>query len=289
MKQKIRKLIEKIDPTERKNQTYLTSYCKSLLEREQFQNIKNYCIFIGYQRSGSSLVGALLDAHPNAVIAHELNVMQYFEAGFNKNQIYHLLKENSQEYGQQGRNWSGYSYQVPNQWQGKYKEIEVIGDKKAALSAIRLAKKPQLLKQISNTVGVPLKIIHIVRNPYDNIATMYKKSDRRKTKVLSFRETIEYYFSLCSDIQKIKQLVAKDSVFDLRQENLIDNSIDTLQELCRFLALETDDNYLQDCASIIFQSPRKTRETIDWKSEDIEFVAENIRDYDFLRGYTFAN
>ena len=286
---KIRQLINKVDFTKPKNKIYLTSYYKSLLNSKQFQNIESYCIFIGYQRSGSSLIGALLDAHPNAVIAHELNVMQYFEANFNKNQIYYLLQQNSQEYAEKGRNWSGYSYQVPNQWQGKFTEIKVIGDKKAALSAIKLSKNPQLLEQIKKTVAVPIKIIHIMRNPYDNITTMFKKSDRKRTKALNFRETIEYYFSLCDDISKIKQLVPNDIVFDIKQESVINNSQKKLQELCAFLNLEADEAYLQDCASIIFKSPRKTRETIDWKPEDIELVAQKMNNYNFLQGYSFAD
>lgn len=289
MKQKIRQFVNKVDLTNPRNQTFLSSYYKSLFNKKQFKTIENYCIFIGYQRSGSSLIGALLDAHPNAVIAHELNVMQYFEANFNKNQIYYLLQQNSQEYAEKGRNWSGYSYQVLNQWQGKFTEIKVIGDKKAALSAIKISKNPQLLQQIQKTVAVPIKIIHIMRNPYDNITTMFEKSDRKRTDALNFRETIEYYFSLCNDISKIKRLVPNDSVFDIKQESIINNPQKNIQKLCAFLNLEAEEAYLQDCASIIFKSPKKTRETIDWKSEDIELVAQKIANYDFLQGYSFAD
>ena len=288
MKQRIRQIINQIDFTQPKNKIFLTSYYNSLFNNNHFKTIENYCIFIGYQRSGSSLIGALLDAHPNAVIAHELNVMQYFAANFNKNQIYYLLQQNSQEYAERGRNWSGYSYQVPNQWQGKFAKIKVIGDKKAALSAIQLSKNPQLLQQIKNTVTIPIKIIHIMRNPYDNITTMFKKSDRKRTNALNFRETIEYYFSLCDDIKQIK-LVSSDPVFEIKQESVIDNPQKNLRELCNFLNLEADEAYLQDCASIVFKSPRKTRETIEWKPEDIELVAEKISFYDFLQGYSFED
>ena len=289
MKQKLRQLVNKVDFTNSKNQIFWTSYYQSLFNSQQFKTIKNYCIFIGYQRSGSSLIGALLDAHPNAVIAHELNVMQYFEARFNRHQIYHLLQQNAREYAARGRNWSGYSYQVPNQWQGKSQEIKVIGDKKAALSAIKLSRNPQLLERIKNTVAVPIKIVHIMRNPYDNITTMFKKGDRKKTNALNFRETIEYYFSLCEDINRIKQLVPQESVFDLKQETLINNPQETLKQLCTFLNLEADATYLQDCASIIFKSPRKTRETIAWQPEDIDFIALKINDYNFLQGYSFED
>ena len=32
-----------------------------------------FCLFVGYSRSGHSLVGALLDAHPEITIAHQVN------------------------------------------------------------------------------------------------------------------------------------------------------------------------------------------------------------------------
>lgn len=287
MKQKIKKAINKLNYLDPKNRIFFSSYYNSLLDKKHFKTVENYCIFIGYQRSGSSLVGSLLDAHPNAVIAHELNAIKYFKANFSKDQIYYLLKHNAEEYAQQGRNWSGYSYQVPNQWQGKFSKIKIIGDKKAALFTIELIDNPQLLGQIQKTVEVPIKMIHVVRNPYDNITTMFKKKDRRRTKVLNFRETIEYYFSLCENIKDIKNMVSHDSILDIRQEMLIENPQKTLSELGVFLNIETSKAYLQDCASIVFKSPRKTRETIEWNPDDIKLVAEQIDRYEFLKGYSF--
>jgi len=35
-----------------------------------FSEIETYCTFIGYSRSGHSIIAALLDAHPNIVMAH---------------------------------------------------------------------------------------------------------------------------------------------------------------------------------------------------------------------------
>jgi hypothetical protein len=37
--------------------------------------VRSFCLFIGYPRSGHSLVGSLLDAHPDIAIAHEVNVL----------------------------------------------------------------------------------------------------------------------------------------------------------------------------------------------------------------------
>ena len=281
--------LKKINIFNSNNTTFIKSYCQSLKFKKDFLSIDKYCIFIGYQRSGSSLVGALLDAHPNIVIAHELNAMKFFESKFSKHQIYYLLLENSQKFAEQGRNWSGYSYKVPNQWQGKFSNLKIIGDKKAALSTIKLGQNLQLLKQINATVKVPIKFVHVYRNPYDNITTMFKKKDRKKTELLDFEGTINYYFELCESINILKKNIPTENIFDLQHELLIHNPQQTLKQLCHFLEIEASNEYLNDCASIIFKSPRKTRETIQWKEEHLELVKNKMMKFDFLQEYCYSS
>lgn len=287
MIQRFASKLKKINFINSNNMIFLKSYYQSLKVKKEFSNINNYCIFIGYQRSGSSLVGSLLDAHPNVVIAHELNAMKFFESKFNKDQIYYLLLKNSQKFAEQGRSWSGYSYTVPNQWQGKFDNLQIIGDKKAALSTIKLGQNPQLLEQIRKTIQLPLKFIHVYRNPYDNITTMFKNKDRKKTKLLDFEGTINYYFDLCEIINTLKKNIPTQDIFDLQHESLIHNPQKALQELCHFLDIEPTNEYLNDCASIVFKSPRKTRETIQWSEEQIELVKSKMIDFDFLQEYCY--
>ncbi|PSO51862.1 MAG: hypothetical protein BRC34_14235, partial [Cyanobacteria bacterium QH_1_48_107] len=68
----------------------LTYVLETLKDKKNFQNVDKYCMFIGYPRSGHSLVGSLLDAHPNIIIAHELNALNFVDMGFNQQQIYYL-------------------------------------------------------------------------------------------------------------------------------------------------------------------------------------------------------
>ena len=51
---------------------------------------------------------------------------------------------------------------------------QVIGDKKGGVTSQLLVdpNKMGILKEISQVVQVPMKFIHITRNPFDNIATM---------------------------------------------------------------------------------------------------------------------
>ncbi|MDP9138749.1 MAG: hypothetical protein M3N38_11330, partial [Pseudomonadota bacterium] len=55
-----------------------------------FDDLEVYCTFIGYPRSGHSIMGSLLDAHPNIIIAHELDALRFLKAGFSERQLYFL-------------------------------------------------------------------------------------------------------------------------------------------------------------------------------------------------------
>jgi hypothetical protein len=56
---------------------YLRSAYHGMLHGKLFDQVQSYCMFVGHPRSGHTLIGALLDAHPHIVIAHELNALRY--------------------------------------------------------------------------------------------------------------------------------------------------------------------------------------------------------------------
>ena len=82
---------------------YVTSLLENRSNAEFFRDIETYCMFIGYPRTGHSLIGSLLDAHPRIVIAHELDAVNLFKRGFSRNQVFHLLLENSKKMAAMGR------------------------------------------------------------------------------------------------------------------------------------------------------------------------------------------
>ena len=102
----------------------------ALRHRQDFDRVERFCLFLGYSRSGHTLPGAMLSAHPNAVVAHELDVLRYVEMGFDRDAIFSLLCDRDRWFCRRHCEWTGYSYAIPNQWQGRYETLRVIGDKK---------------------------------------------------------------------------------------------------------------------------------------------------------------
>ena len=264
---------------------YFKYYLYEFFKHEDFfKSVEKYCMFIGYTRSGHSLIGSLLDAHPNIIISHELNALRLFEKGISKRKIYYLILQNSRRQSAAVRQETGYSYQVPNQWQGKFKTLKVIGDKRGSGSNRIIRDNPDILKVLENKIDVPIKFIHVIRNPYDNISTIAYRTHRKGDKL---EYGINLYFKNCEAVQFLKTKVSKNDIYDVRHESLIDDPRTVLKELCAFLEVEAPQDYLEDCAGIIFKSPKKTRFNSHWSNELIELVKNKIGKFEFLREYSY--
>ena len=266
---------------------FVTSLYHSRGERALFRDVRTYCMFVGYARSGHSIVGALLDAHPEAIVPDEVDVLQYVAAGFNRDQIFHLLLARSRRQAGKGRTKGGrdgrtYSYSVPGQWQGRFTQLRVMGDSTAGRSTQRIAERPELMDQLRATMGgTQVKLLHVFRNPFDTISTMNLRSGR------ALEDGVERYFANCATIVALERQLPQGVVLNLRQEDLINQPDESLLHLCRFLDLEPDEAYVRACAEILYRSPSKSRERVGWPPKLIRAVHDRIETFEVLRGYSF--
>ena len=249
--------------------------------RAEFDRVRIYALFAGYPRSGHSLVGAMLNAHRNAVISHELNVSNLFLAGCDRNVVYSRILARASWFNLKG-NRSNYEYQIPKQWQGRFEAIHVIGDKGGGWVADAIGKHPDLLNKIRDTVRVPLRFIHVVRNPFDNIAAISKWHP------LSIDESIDHYFSLCQTMSWLLTALDSSEIITVHHEDFIRTPEATLSEVCTFLNLHPDAEYLAACASITFEKPTNSRLGVQWSAAHLERIEQQRQSFAFLRGYDFA-
>ena len=264
---------------------FVTSFVAGRKEREVFDSIERYCMFIGNPRSGHSLVGSLLDAHPEAVISHELDALRYVHAGFTRDQLYALILEKQRADAEAGR-WSGvYQYAVPDQWQGRYSKLRVIGDKKGGRSTRRMLDNPRLLPKLRSLTGIPVRFVHIVRNPFDNITTMHGKKKDRST----LADTLAAYFRQCEGVEQTRRETADGEMLELRHEDLLVDTPAFLRTVCSFVGLEATDDYIASCASILFESPNRSREKGAWTPELIAEVERRMQAFSFLSSYSFES
>ena len=217
-------------------------------------------------------------------MAHELDALKYVEAGFGRDQLFTLIVGHQQSRVADGfRSGSGYTYEVPGQWQGRYRRLEVIGDKKGGRSTMRLAENLDLFDRLQDAVGVPVKVVQVVRNPYDNIATMYRRGHR-----LPLAEHAATYFRLAATVRDLRERVDDDRFHEFRLEDLIADPTTTLRRLTGFLGLEAPEDYLAACAGIVFPTGRETRTDAAWTPELLASVAQRATEYPSLDGYRFT-
>jgi hypothetical protein len=246
----------------------------------RFSGVKVYCVFVGYPRSGHSLIGSLIDAHPNALVSHRLDSLKYVQAGASRTELFARIARNSERFAASGRGLTRYSYAVPDQWQGRDEGLVVVGDQEGKGATERMAADPALLTRLLALDGVDVRFLHVVRNPYDNIATWARRLNR------TIAETTERYFLLCDAIERLRSGLPEGALLDVWHERFVADPEGGLREICGFLGLPVTDDYVRDCARIVFEEPRRTRHSSEWTPASVETVARRAAAIDFLAGYT---
>jgi len=251
-----------------------------------FRDVQTFLMFIGQTKSGGTMIGAMLDAHPNAVVADEVDAVRFVEAGFSRNQVFHLMLKGARREAMKGRvtarRLDAYSFSVPEQWQGRFANLVVIGESKAGPSTRRLAADPDLLGRVSQEMGdVDLKFIQIVRNPFEPISAMMLRSGR------AFDNAIDNYFSQCVRLEDLRSRIAPSDLLVVRYEDVVCGPQDQLVRICRYLGLATEPGYLAACAAMLDDTPREHRFDVDWNPGRIAEVESRMAAFAFLSGYGY--
>ncbi|HEY7333154.1 MAG TPA: sulfotransferase [Candidatus Limnocylindria bacterium] len=257
----------------------------ALRERRRFEGVRTYCLFIGHARSGHSVIGALLDAHRQIVISDELDALRYLRAGFTRGQLMYGSLEISRRQGatlrqKAGRGGKTYSYHVPGAWQGRAEELRVVGDSQAGWTTRRLGADPDLLRRLRQRMApIEVRFVHVVRNPFDNIATMMLRGGR------TFESAFAQYAANCEVIVPLAARIGSQRLYRVRHEALVGDPRATLTALCAFLGVEADDAYLAAATAQVYRSPARSRTEVEWRPEDARRVEELIARFDYLAGY----
>ncbi|MDQ3353089.1 MAG: sulfotransferase [Actinomycetota bacterium] len=252
----------------------------SVMHRRDFDALQRFVMFVGYPRSGHSIIGSLLNAHPHVVIAHRVPLLRYVAAGFRRHQLLGMALVADRRFERMGRVASKrYDYSVPNQWQGRFSELRAIG---YGHSSTRwLARRPELLDQLRDAVALPVSLVHVMRNPFDNISTI---SVRNR---LSLSDAADDYFRRCATVEALRSSTPAGQWLDIRHEDFVAQPEHALGRLCEFLALDADDRWLGDAASIVYDRPHRSRYGVAWSDELLADVHHRMEAYPFLDGYAY--
>jgi hypothetical protein len=251
--------------------------------RRDFRDVERFFFLVGYPRSGSTLIGSLLNAHPEMVIAHETDSLRYVRSGITRNQLFAILLERDREFASLERRWNGFDYSLPGLDQGRFTRLRVIGDKHAGRAARRLRDDPGLLDRLRALTRVPIRVLHIARNPFDNIASIARNRE------LPVAKAIEIYRDLGIAVDSLRSQLAPEELHDVAYESILRDPRREISAVLRFVGVEGSDEYLSSCASLVKSDGRLSRSSVVWSAEERRQVEEIVVSRPALAGYRFED
>ena len=284
------------------------------LSQKDVNGVEKFVFFVGYPRSGHSIIGSMMDAHPDIVIAHEFMLFKKWLDHpdlMNRSNLFNALYRDSYQDAKKGwrsslKDEKGYSLDIASSWQGRFRQLRIIGDKSGGQTALMYSmsskKTCQIYRELINTVKVPIHIIHVIRNPYDMIATgmLYKSSDvagekRNVTKDHPHHDSelllrkVRLFHSFASAVQGMIKNCHLTNILDIHHADHIKDPKGTLQRICDFLDLGCPEDYLQECDDKTYKQLLKTRELVLWNQKAHLMVQAIIKKFPFFHRYSFDN
>jgi hypothetical protein len=241
--------------------------------------MRYFLSFMGYPRSGHTLVAAILNANPNVMCSNQLNL---YDASY-------IDIEYVKEYSLKKETWKD-TTQIPHV---PKREITIVGDKTGHRTVDLLGKNPKRLGIFKELIGdVPVKWIHVVRNPFDNLATWGRlnyinklKKDKNVTERHELDLVIQKYRILNATIERIRR---SEDVLTVNHEFVITRMHNTLEEMANFLEISFDPIWRDNIRETVWNQPRLTRGQIEWSKTQKKAVDTIIKQYDWLSGYEFG-
>ena len=246
--------------------------------QQSFCDFKSFCLIIGNSRSGSTILGSIVDAHPNAIVANETMASQVFWRGLSKSDILGEIIENSSANFQSGRQSEEYQYQIGAAPDSK-SAVYVYGDKIWNPATLLLHGDYDLISGLEKTLEAKVVLIASIRNPFDTIATMHKRSKA------PIEDRIRWFFMHCDALAAIEAKMIKSNFLISYHEQLIDCPDEEISRISRALMLPFDHQHLKNVDRLLYRRPSNSRSSIEWTMAEVDQILERMQRFPFLSIY----
>ena len=296
-------------------QQWLRKHPPPSLSQAAVDGVEKFVLFVGYPRSGHSIIGSMMDSHQNMIISHEYMIFREWAENpkkfTNRTYLFNELYQASYVNAQIGlrsasHNEKGYTLAMDSNstWQGTFKQLKVIGDKSGGMTVLMYLQDPkefaQHFQELRAMIKVPIHVLHIVRNPYDIIATsaLYRDShspgklnaskEHKYSNPDALRPKTHFLFKLAQAVEEMTKKF-RLNILQLYSEDFIRGPKDSLQRICRFLELDCPEDYLQHCSEKMYKSVSRTRDKVVWPQQILDMVDSNKKRFAFFKDYTFED
>jgi hypothetical protein len=232
-------------------------------------------LIVGNGRSGTTIVGSILDAHPRMICANETDASRKSWQNCSRTEILQEIIENSTSNYETGRSSEGYEYRIGTQPKD-LAAIEIIADKIWNPTIMMLHGAPGLLHELAAQVECPIRLIHCVRHPLDVIATMHQRSGA------TLLDRARWYFMKCEAAQA---LLERELMLTVFHEKLLREPVQQVHRIYHYLGQDTPPETINSIARTLYPEPRVTRNTVSWSADVLAYIKRQKAEFAFLDGY----
>lgn len=197
-----------------------------------------------------------------------------------------------------------YHLAINGSWQGQFSKLKVIGDKTGGSTAMLYYDTPKIfratLRRLRSISGVPYQAVHVVRNPYDMVATVALYQATLNPNTDKFNATVENKFNdfkvinLATTLILKKATAVRDMVQDMKLnlleihlEELISSPRNVVHEICEFLGVPCEEEYVEVCQNKVYKHASRSRDLVTWPVYIQRHIEKAIKEFKFFRGYSF--
>lgn len=190
-------------------------------------------LFVGHAHSGHSIIGSILDNHPQVVLANEVNVVKAInEHRLNARQVESVLLHEALVSSDKWIN-SAYQYDTAFGHQGQDKpDPRVIGDKKAGGTTRILHNHPWVLDYLQEQFGERLRVLFVQRNPLDVVAAY---SHYMKQPISQFH--VDRYLENYATVLQVAKALPAEQFMTINQAEFVHQPQPEIERAMEFLAV----------------------------------------------------
>ncbi len=328
--------VKKLPNSRRKGEYDFSSRSKSMgrciIDQESIKSIRNFVFFIGYPRSGHSIVASFLDAHPHMIVTHEFSVFSkwpQFKSEYSGNArvaLFNQLANSSHWESLEGERSGkyvnkGYSLDTSSPWHGKCdRYLEVIGDKRAGGTCEAYLSDPEAFeqnyKELLKMIQLPIRVVHVVRNPYDLIATsllyeaarlknggkvsgdnahyvnLIKNHSKHTNYTYTYtnrrllEERVHVIMRLAEAVTNLTKLFGEENVLEVHNCDIVTDPIKHVNLLCQFNGVECFPDYVKACVDKTFSKISRSRDYVTWPANVVKVIEQYIKQFPFFERYS---
>lgn len=115
---------------------------------------------------------------------------------------------------------------------------------------------PTLLRALVEFLENRVKLLHVVRHPFDVIAAIFRKSS------LMLPDAVRFFFRQVWFNDMIRRTLLTDQVLDIKHELMVGNPTNGISRVYDFLGVSCGHDYLKACSGLVFKAPRRSRDTV---------------------------